>query len=403
MLSVAVAVGCLSAQVALLRQYDAQTERIIQAKVDRTAEDMKKLEDDARKITVRMGFNMLILPEGQTLNGLYDEQAPPKYMPEDYATTLAREKVVTINHVLPMLTQSVKWPERGRKVILTGVKGEVYLQSDSQKPILSPVPPGTAVLGYELHKSMNIAKSDKIAFMGQEFTVSKLQDEQGSRDDVTIWMNLPEVQKLLDKGGQINGILALECDCQPERLANIRKEIASLLPGTQVIEFRSQALARSEIRMRTAQEAAQAIRLERENRQKLKDQRIAFGEIFIPIVILGAAIWVAFLMLGNARDRASETGVLRAIGLRSWQVIVMFLGRAVAIGLVGAVIGVAGGLAIAAFWQGMPSWRDMLAMASPPDVYIAAVALAPLLAAAACWLPAYLAAKQDPAVVLQKE
>ncbi|MBI5726006.1 MAG: FtsX-like permease family protein [Planctomycetes bacterium] len=399
----AVAVGCLAAQVALLRQYDAQTDQIIKDKEKQTDQAMKKLEADARKITVRMGFNLLILPEGQTLSGLYDDQAQQKFMPDEYAAKLASEKVITINHVLPALTQSVKWPERNRRIILTGVKGEVYIQSGEQKPILSPVPAGSVVLGYELHKSFNINKGDSIEFMGRKFKAGKLHDEQGSRDDATIWMNLSEVQELLQKPGKINSILALECECQADRLANIRKEVTALLPGTQVIEFKSQALARSEIRLRTAEESAQSIQRERENRQKLKDQRVAFGAVFVPIVILGAAIWVAFLMLGNVRDRAPETGVLRAIGLRSWQIISLFLGRAVAIGLVGAVIGALGGLAVAAFWQGAPSWRDMLAMASPPDVYVAAVVLAPLLSAAASWLPAFLASRQDPATVLQKE
>jgi hypothetical protein len=401
--SVSVAAGCFVAQLALLRQYDAETERLVAAKEEQTEQMMRKLEDDARKITVKMGFNVLVLPEGQTVNDLYDDQVESKTMPEEYGQRLANSRVATINHVLPSLTQRVKWPERQRRVILMGVRGEVYVQSADQKPILEAVPFGCMVLGSDLHRSMKIKAGDKILFMGRELTVSKLHEERGSRDDETIWVNLADAQQLLNKPGLINAILALECNCQPDRLARIRSEIAGLLPGTHVIEFASQAIARSEIRLRTAAEARASVDREKASRLQLRGQREAFAAILVPIVILASGLWIAFLAFSNVRDRAGEVGILRAVGVRFWQIVALFLGRAVAIGVVGAILGVAAGLAVVALRQGIPTWHDLAQLLESPGPFLAVLLSTPVLAALASWLPAFLAAQQDPAAVLQQE
>ena len=250
---------------------------------------------------------------------------------------------------------------------------------------------------------MKIKAGDKILFMGREFTVSKLHEERGSRDDETIWINLADAQQLLNKPGLINAILALECNCQPDRLAQIRSELASLLPGTHVIEFASQAIARSEIRVRTAAEALASVDREKASRLQLRGQREAFAAILVPIVVLAAGLWIAFLAFGNVRDRASEIGILRAVGVRFWQIIALFLGRAVAIGIIGAILGVAAGLAFGALRQGSPAWHDLARLLESPGPFLAVLLTTPVLAALASWLPAYLAAQQDPAAVLQRE
>ena len=106
------------------------------------------------------------------------------------------------------------------------------------------------------------------------------------------------------------------------------------------------------------------------------------------------------LTVGNVRDRRTEIGILRAIGLRRAQVLVIFIGKAVLMGLTGAVLGCAGGLVGGALWQQAPDAAMWQRLADP--VLVAAVfGAAPLLAVLASWLPALRAAQEDPAVVLQ--
>ena len=270
-ISAAVAVACLVAELAILQKHDARTEQVIAAKEAETRQQMAKLEDDYRKLTLKMGFNVLILPKGQNLSDLYADDFASKYMPEEYATRLAKSRVATINHVLPSLQQKVKWPERERTVLLMGVRGEVYIQSKQQKPLLEPVAPGTMILGHELARNLALKAGDKTKLMGREFTVAKVNAEHGNKDDITVWISLAEAQEMLGKPGLINGILALDCTCDTvDRLGRIRPEIARILPDTQLIEYASQALARAEARQRAAVEAQASIQREKDGRAKLR-------------------------------------------------------------------------------------------------------------------------------------
>jgi len=392
--SVAVAVACVIAQLSLLHRHDLATEKIVADKEAETRKKMAKLEDDYRKITLGMGFNVLILPKDQNLGDFYADDFASKMMPEEYATRLAKSRVATINHIMPSLQQKILWKEVGRSILLMGIRGEVYVQSASQKPLLYPVNPGSIVLGHELHRGLNFKEGDKVRLEGREFTVSKLNPPRGNKDDITAWINLPEAQEILGKQGLINGILALDCTCDTlDRLALIRAEIERILPDTQIIEFQSQALARAEARQRAGVEAQSSIEAEIQNRAKLRQTREAFAAILVPLVVLGAGVWIALLALGNVRDRRSEIGILRALGLRTHQILWLFLGRAVLAGFLGALAG---------FVVGIFATAPLLLSYQFPFLPAALLA-APLLAALAAWLPAYYAAQQDPAGILAAE
>ena len=83
-LSVGAAVACLVGALAMLAKHDVRTERIIAAKQAETRAKMATLEDDYRKITKKLGFNVLILPREQNLSDFFTEDFATKYMPEEY-------------------------------------------------------------------------------------------------------------------------------------------------------------------------------------------------------------------------------------------------------------------------------------------------------------------------------
>mgnify|MGYP004057233043 CR=1 FL=1 len=212
--------------------------------------EMKAYEDGVRKTMKGLGFNIFIFPEGQELGEVYAEGFASKTMPEEYVSTLANSKIVTVNHLLPSLTRKLKWPEKERTVILIGIRSEVPIaHRDPKKPLIDPVKKGHIVLGHELHKPLGLSEGNTTTFMGREFIVGKCHAERGTKDDITVWMHLDECQELLDEKGRINAIKALECNCATlDRLGEIRREIAGILPGTKVIETESKALARAEAR-----------------------------------------------------------------------------------------------------------------------------------------------------------
>jgi hypothetical protein len=401
-LSVAAAVTCLVAQTTVLRRHDLRTERLVAAKEAETQAKMDAYEDDVRRITVNMGFNVMILPKSQNLGDLYADDFAAETMPEEYAERLARSRVATINHVLPSLQQKVKWPERERTILLMGVRGEVYVRSAKQTPILEPVPEGRVVVGYELHRSLGLKAGGPLVLMDRTFTIERLNPERGTKDDITLWIGLRAAQELLGKPGRINGILALDCTCAADRLSLIREEILKILPDTQVIEFASQAIARSEARTRAAAEAASAVAAETDQRNRLRDAREALAAVLVPAVSAGSALWIGLLALANVRDRRAEIGLFRAIGLRGRHVLFVFLGKAVLTGLAGAGLGIAAALAFAAGWTEATA-ADAGRLEGVDWRWLAGAAiLAPILAALASWLPAMVAARQDPAVVLRE-
>ena len=402
-ISVSVTVTSLVGALTLLQKHDARTVQIIAAKEAGTKQQMARLEDDYRKLMLKLGFNVLILPKDQNLGDLYADDFASKYMPEEYAARLAKSRVATINHVLPSLQQKVKWPEYDRTILLMGVRGEVYVQSAQQKPLLDAVKPGTMILGGELADNLSLKVGDKARLMNREFTVARVNPPRGNKDDITVWISLAEAQDMLDKRGLINGILALDCTCDTvDRLGRIRPEIGRILPDTQVIEYASQSLTRAEARQRGADEAQAGIQREKDGRDKLRAEREALAAVLVPGLMLASGIWIGLLALANVRDRRGEIGILCALGMSGRKILLIFLSKAMITGLAGACLGCLAGRGIGLLWRDMPGAVPIPMAFFDLKLFLPVLLAAPLLAALASWLPAITAAQQDPAAVLRE-
>lgn len=402
--SVSIAIACLVGSFTLLKANDLVTDDILEKKQALVEKEGAALNDAMRKITIGLGFNALILPQDQDLNELYVEGTLSKSMPEEYVDRLAASRIVTINHLLPTVSKKIRWDEQEMTVVLMGTRGEVpLLHKDPKKPMLDAVPKGKMVVGFQIHQQRKLKKGDKVQLMGKEFEIIDTNKERGTVDDGTVWVHLSEAQEMLGMQNLINGIWALECHCAGDRISQIRAEITKIIPGTQVIERGTKALARAEAR-NTAKEAAQAAKKrEEENRAELKQKQESFSALFVPLIIAGSGIWIGFLTFGNVRQRRSEIGILRAIGLRSNQILLLFLGKAILIGLLGAVIGYLIGFYGGMFWGELPVSSESSSQLYSFEVLLTSLILAPLLASIASWIPAMLAAQQDPADILQEE
>lgn len=402
---VALAVSCVLATLAAMRCYDLNSDRLIAKMEEDTRREMKKLEDDIRKTMKGLGFNIYIFPKDQDMGEVYDQGYASKTMPEEYATILANSKIVTVNHLLPSLTQKLEWPEKKRTVILIGVRGEVPLaHRDPKSPLIDPVKEGELVLGYELHRSLGLKEGDELVFKGKKFKLSKAHPERGSKDDITMWMNLSECQEILEKKGRINAIQALECNCATlDRLGEIRAELMQILPDTQITETGSTALARAESRNKAKATAQKQIAAAKSHRQQASAEREKFAGILLPIVLLFAMVWTAMLSLMNVRERVMEIGVLRAIGVGFKIILAAFLSRAVLAGLLGAIAGVLGFVIVYPLVKERFFYEVSMMEAISVSEWILALFVAPILAALSAWLPSLVAAQKDPADVLRHD
>lgn len=403
-IAVAIAICCALASIASLRFSADETSRILAKKQHDVELAGAELEDSMRKITKGLGFNVFILPEDQDLNELYLQQTASSNMPESHVHRLAESDIVTVNHLLPVVSKRITWQEFDLPIVVVGTRGEIpIMHRDPKAPLLDLVPEGEIVLGYQVHSRLELTEGDKVELLGREFSVAKLYPERGTLDDSTVWINLATAQSMFNMENLINGIWALECHCAGDRISQIRQEIAGILPGTQVIEIGAAALARAEARNTAAQEAKAALDREVAARDRLQEEQERFAASLVPIVTLASGACIGLLALGNVRHRRSEIGILRAIGLRSRQILGLFLLRSVTMGLVGGAVGIlATWIAVLALTK-MPSGDGAIAAIVGGDLLLAGIISAPLLAAVASWLPAVSAARHDPAVTLRED
>lgn len=401
----------------------AETEAAIEAKVQLVSAAGADLEDTIRKQMVGLGFNVLILPENQDVGELHLNGTLSQTMPEAYVQRLADSKVMTVNHLLPTVMKRVQWPEQEIDVVLYGTRGEIPLMHRGlKKPILDAVAPGQMVVGHWIHTKLGLQVGQEIEFMGKKFNVSKLHPERGSSDDVTVWIDLAQAQELLGLQNLVHAVLALECECTGDRISVVRQEIAGILPGTQVIERYSQALARAEARSKAKQVAEQSLADEKlagqaalareiESRGRIQNEHQQLARVILPLVLLLAASAVALLAYVNVRYRREEIGILRALGLRTQQILVVILGRSLVSGVIGGVLGVCMGIAVGAMVG--PMLDDVTTSISVglsetiigSSSFLVTLLVTPLLAVVlsmlASWIAAASAASQDAALVLQ--
>lgn len=414
-------VGRWQAQLAQLETNVEQLRGSIEAFEAKTKAEMAALEDETRRVMRDMGFNLLITHQETNMAEFWAEDFATRDMPEEYVQRLATDPRLTrVRHLVATLQAKVTWEKR--KVLLVGYLPETPQPHLSPKsPMGKVIEPGTVWLGHELGVDHEVG--DVVEVLGREFTVAHIQPEKGSKEDITIAMDLQDAQQLLDKLGRINQILALGCKCEGEALPQIRQQLEAVLPETQIVEYKSIALARAEqrslvaakhqalldemrrnlaVREETLAQRRQVVADMERSREQVLGIMQTLADTVTPLVILGCAVWVGLLALANVRQRQSEIGILRAIGKTSTMVAALFLGKAMLIGLLGAAIGIPLGY-LAASWLGTQAFQFSEALIQTP-VQLTIIALfgAPLLSALATYLPMLAAVHQDPAVVLRE-
>ncbi len=402
-----------------LQQKQEETEKSIQMHEELVATAGAKLQDTVRKQMLTLGFNILILPKDVDVAALHLDGSISETMPYSYAEKLSNSNIVTVNHLLPSVTKRVRWAEQEMDVVVNGTRGEIPIMHRALKqPMLDAVAPGQMVVGSIIQQKLKLELGQTVTLLGREFSISKIQPERGSIDDMSLWIDLATAQEMLGMQNLIHAILALECECAGDRISDIRREIAEILPGTQVIERYSQALTRAEARSESKRSAEEALAMaksegkatldrERQRRTTILQQQQSLNNVLEPTVLVLSCCIVAALAFHNFRQRKSEIGLMRALGLGSSSILGAFLGKAILVGALGGLIGVAVGIAIIAtrIFQMQPSVSliEIWTTASLTSTAAGIPVLMILLTVVASWLAAFQAIRQDAAIVLQGE
>ena len=399
----------------LIAGYTAETNKLLedendalQLRLTAMQEERDELLGAMDKKTKRLmrdiGFNVMIFHKDTDMAEFHAEMKAAD-MPEEYVHKMGEsEEITKVRHLVATLQSKYKWQDR--TVLLVGILPSVVQSHLEKKPPMGyRIEPGTVYLGHELAGDRR--EGDRIVIGDDAYRIAKILPEQGTNEDIMIAMQLHDAQKVLDKEGKINKILALGCQCEFDRLSEIREQIEKVLPDTRVTEFRSIAIARAEQRelvagkknelIKTEKEKHEEIIAAKENERRKVEQSLAMMfSVVAPLVVLVCAAWIGLLAWNNVRERQGEIGILRALGKESGSIAALFLGKAILLGIAGGLIGCVIGYAIATGF-GSP------AMQTATLWLVVTLIGAPLVALVATYLPATMAMKQDPAMVLRDQ
>jgi len=334
------------------------------------------------RLTRDMGFNLRIIPKETNMDDFWLTGFSNITMPEDYVLRFNQFKDFSYAHLTATLHKKIAW--QNMNIILTGISPEIEPSGRKKAPMVFSIEPNTVYLGYEIAKAIQLNKGDKIDLFGNEFIVAKTLTENGSNDDIRIFAPLAEVQNILDMKGKINEIKALDCLClidsQTDALQLLRDQLNQVLPEGKVILNQTIAVARE--------------------RQRHMFER--YFAMLIPFLILVSAIWIGTLAFFNVKERKQEIGILRALGYGADKIAYLFLGRAMILGILGAIFGFIIGTSFSLIYG--PDIFIVTAKSIKPIYSLLnwAIITAPLFAAVSSFISTIIAISTDPAIILRE-
>lgn len=341
-------------------------------------------ERETRRVMRDIGFNLRILPKDVDVARFLAEGQSDKTLPADAVQRLAAAAgtFVSFNHLTPSLERRILISDG--EALLTGLGASVVGPGEKKAPMGFTIPDGKVFLGWELARRLNTKAGGTVTFQGKRFAVQRVLTETGTQDDVRMYTSLADAQQLLGLPGRISEIKAIDCLCltgEQDVLAQLRAALKTALPEAQVLQLRAMADARA--------------------RQRQSSEK--YTGFVIPLVLSIGAVWLGVLAALNVRERRPELGLWRALGKGSIWIGALVLGRALMLGVSGAIAGYLVGT-ILTVKQG-PTLYPVTSGSLVSDISLLywALLLAPGFAALASFLPAMLAVSHDPAETLRAE
>ena len=338
-------------------------------------------ENETRIIQRDLGLNVVILPSSMTLDRYWTLGYSDRTLPQSYLDKVSNQKVA--NRLVPMLRRPVS--VGGVEAMLPGIGSEVFKGNKKMKAVFGrEVPPGKVILGAEVAVRLGAEREGEINVFGESFKVQHILSRAGTPEDIYIYGNLSDVQRLLKLEGRLGEIQAIECHCAEDvddPFEHLQSQLTALLPETHVVRRESLAEGRRQ--------------------QRLMAERFAGWTTPLLVILCGALI--AALSALNVRERRRELGVFQALGFSPLGVATVFLGRVMLLGLIGAALGTMLGHLLATTIGPSIFRVSPKSIVFDPNWMGFAILLTPVFAATAALLPAVYAATLDPVESLRHE
>ena len=347
-----------------------------------------------------LGANVLVLPEGATLQDYYSADLTSQTLPESHVASILLANLPGVERLSPKLCVSAKIAEH--PVTLTGILPQSEFQAKAawqsvslfsnkhegctraacgpktydgapeslaSERTIDQLKGNEAVIGADVAEFSKLKPGNSVKMLGETLQVLAVLPRTGTVDDSRVFAHLHTVQRMTNAGEVVNAIEVMGC-CE-DAAGSLVPRLAELLPDAKVVTI--------------SQIVSTQVGINR-----LMSQMSLFV-VGVLVVVGGAS--VASTIASNVRERRREVGTLLALGATPSLVTRMFLMKASILGLIGGVggcsLGLLSAILLGSRWAGV-------AVSPLPDFLLIALAAALAITTLAAYLPARSAARLDP-------
>lgn len=202
------------------------------------------------------------------------------------------------------------------------------------------------LIGQKLAESLQVKTGDTLSYrradgtQGQ-FVIAGIVSGGGNEDNA-ILASLPVVQQALNLKGKVSEIevsaittpendLARKAAANPERLSQAEREIWYCTAYVSSIAFQIEEVVNNS--------SARPVRQIAESEGKILDKTQLLMLLITVLSLISAALGVSNLVSANVMERSREIGLMKALGAKNYEVILMILTETLIAGILGGVVG----------------------------------------------------------------
>lgn len=202
------------------------------------------------------------------------------------------------------------------------------------------------LVGQKLAESLQVKTGDSLSYrradgtQGQ-FVIAGIVSGGGNEDNA-ILASLPVVQQALNLKGKVSEIevsaittpendLARKAAANPERLSQAEREIWYCTAYVSSIAFQIEEVVNNS--------SARPVRQIAESEGKILDKTQLLMLLITVLSLISAALGVSNLVSANVMERSREIGLMKALGAKNYEVILMILTETLIAGILGGIVG----------------------------------------------------------------
>ena len=202
------------------------------------------------------------------------------------------------------------------------------------------------LIGQKLAESLQVKTGDTLSYRRADgtqvqFVIAGIVSGGGNEDNA-ILASLPVVQQALNLKGKVSEIevsaittpendLARKAAANPERLSQAEREIWYCTAYVSSIAFQIEEVVNNS--------SARPVRQIAESEGKILDKTQLLMLLITVLSLISAALGVSNLVSANVMERSREIGLMKALGAKNYEVILMILTETLIAGILGGIVG----------------------------------------------------------------